>query len=108
MAAFTATPFRGHGLSSVAVTTTFGATHRLSSIVESRYARDYIPEFQAKFRVHEEEANGPNVGPPTDPMSIPIPLKYPTPDAFPMGVSLKQEKPPRLRGLLAQIAFLGI
>ena len=62
MAAFTATPFRGHGLSSVAVTTTFGAMHRLSSIVESRYARNYIPKFQAEFGVAEEEPAGPFPG----------------------------------------------
>jgi len=55
MAAFTATPFRGHGLSSVVVSTTFGATNRLPSIVESRYARNYIPKFQAEFHVAEEE-----------------------------------------------------
>jgi len=33
-------------------------------------------------------------------LPIPIPLEYPTPYAFPMGVSLKQQEPPRLRGLL--------
>ena len=27
-------------------------------------------------------------------LPIPIPSKYPTPGAFPMGVALKQEKPP--------------
>ena len=32
-------------------------------------------------------------------LPIPIPSKYPTPGAFPMGVLLKQEKPPWLRGL---------
>ena len=63
MAASTATPFRGHGLSSVAVTTTFGAMHRLSSIVESRYARDYILKLQAKFSIPEEEPDGPGLGP---------------------------------------------
>ena len=31
-------------------------------------------------------------------------LKYPTPGAFPMGVSLEQEKPPRSRGLLSYLA----
>ena len=30
-----------------------------SLIVESRYARDYIPKFQAKFGVAEEEPDGP-------------------------------------------------
>ena len=63
MSEFTATPFKGHGLSSVAVTTTFGATHRLSSIVESRYARDYILKLQAKFSIPEEEPDGPGLGP---------------------------------------------
>ena len=32
------------------------------SIVESRYARDYIPKFQAKFGVAEEEPDGPFQG----------------------------------------------
>jgi len=46
-------------------------------------------------------------------LPIPVPLKYPAPDAFPMGVSLKQEKPPRLRGLLlcrprANVKIIGI
>ena len=35
-------------------------------------------------------------------LPIPLPSKYPTPGGFPMGVSLKQEKPPRLRGLCYQ------
>ena len=33
--------------------------HRLSSIVESRYARNYIPKFQAEFHVPEEEPDAP-------------------------------------------------
>ena len=77
MAAFAAAPFRGHGLSSVVVSTTFGATNRLPSIVESRYAGDYIPKFQAEFGVTEEEPDSRLVGPPTGPMSIPLPTKYP-------------------------------
>jgi len=32
-------------------------------------------------------------------LTIPIPFKYPAPGAFPMGVSLEREKPPRLKGL---------
>ena len=32
------------------------------SIVESRYAGDYIPKFQAKFGVAEEEPDGPFQG----------------------------------------------
>ena len=36
------------------------------------------PQFQAKFHVAEEEAGGPKLGPPTGPMSIPLPLKYHT------------------------------
>jgi len=34
-----------------------------SLIVESRYARNYIPKFQAEFGVAEEEVDGPRVGP---------------------------------------------
>ena len=59
MATFTATPFKGFGLSAVTNGPAFGATHRLSSIVESRYARNYIPKFQAELDVAEEEPNGP-------------------------------------------------
>jgi len=66
--------------------------HRPSSIVESRYARNYIPKLQAKFCVAEEEPDGPQLGP----------LKRlgnhahtvtntPPPGGFLMGVSLKQE-----------------
>ena len=36
--------------------TTFGATHRLPPIIESRNARDYIPKFQAEFGVVREKA----------------------------------------------------
>ena len=35
------------------------------------------------------------------PLSTPPPSPVPTPGAFPMGVSLKREKPPRMRGLLS-------
>jgi hypothetical protein len=80
MAAFAAAPFRGHGLSSVVVSTTFGATNRLPSIVESRYAGDYIPKFQAEFGVSEEEPDGPWVGLPSDPLTTPPPSPVPTPD----------------------------
>jgi len=34
-----------------------------SLIVESRYARDYIPKFPAEFHVTEEVPDGPWVGP---------------------------------------------
>ena len=33
--------------------------HDSSSTIESRYARDYIPKFQAEFGVAEEEPDGP-------------------------------------------------
>ena len=71
-----------------------------SLIVESRYARNYIPKFQAEFGVAEEEVDGPRVGPlkrlgnhalrsrpVTFTLALPIliPLKYPTPGVFPMG-----------------------
>ena len=36
---------------------------------------------------------------------IPLHSKYPAPYGFPMGVSLKQEKPPRLRWLLSSLAL---
>ena len=98
MVAFTATLFRGHGLSSVAVTTTFGATHRLPSIVESRYARNYIPKFQAKVGAAEEEADGPWVGLPQPPLTTPLPSKYPTPVAFPMGGVAGMRKAPENEG----------
>ena len=49
MSTFAATPFRGFGLPAVTNGSAFGATHRLSSIVESRYARNYIPKFRAEF-----------------------------------------------------------
>jgi len=71
------------------------------SIIESRYARNYIPKFQAKFGVPEEEPDGPKLGSPTGPMSIPLPSKYPTPYVFPMWVALKQEKPPQTRWLIS-------
>ena len=32
-------------------------------IIESRYAKDYIPKFQTKFHVPKEEPNGPRLGP---------------------------------------------
>jgi len=38
-------------------------------------------------------------------LTIPIPAKYPAPYAFPMGVSLKQEKPHHSRGLLSSLAL---
>ena len=43
---------------------------------------------------------GPRLGLPTGPLTTPPPSQVPTPRAFPMGVSLKQEKPPEnnLRG----------
>ena len=59
MAALPAPPLRSHSLPAVTVGSTFWTTHRLFSILESRYARDYIPKFQAKFAVAEEEPNGP-------------------------------------------------
>ena len=67
MTALTALPFSAlipstRGLPAF-IGTTFGATHRLPSIVESRYARDYIPKFQAEFGVAEEEPCGPGLGP---------------------------------------------
>jgi len=34
-------------------------------IVESRYARNYIPKFQAEFGVAEEESDGTRVGLPS-------------------------------------------
>ena len=42
----------------------FGQSKRIGFhlIVESRYARDYIPKFQAKFGAAEEEADGPRIG----------------------------------------------
>ena len=62
MAALPAPPLRSHSLPAVTGGSTFWTTHRLPSIVESRYARDYIPKFQAKFGVAEEEADGPRLG----------------------------------------------
>ena len=59
MAALPAPPLRSHSLPAVTGGSTFWTTHRLPSIVESRYARDYIPKFQAKFGVAEEEPDGP-------------------------------------------------
>ena len=85
MAAFAAAPFRGHGLSSVVVSTTFGATNRLPSIVESRYAGDYIPKFQAEFGVSEEEPDGPWLGPPSGAVSLPPPSPVPHPRCLPDG-----------------------
>jgi len=38
------------------------ATHRLDLIIESRYARNYSPKFQAEFHVSEEEPDGPFEG----------------------------------------------
>ena len=66
MPALTALPFSTlvfstRGLSAF-IGTTFRATHRLRSIIESRYARDYIPKFQAEFGVAEEEPDGPFQG----------------------------------------------
>jgi len=54
-----------------------------SSVVESWHARNYIPKFQAKFGIPEEEIGGPKLGPTTGPMSIPIPSKYPHPGMVP-------------------------
>jgi len=70
-------------------------------IIKPRNPSNHRPKFQTKFGVAKEEPDRPKLGSPTGPMSIPLPLKYPTPGAFPMGVSLKQEKPPHLRGLLS-------
>ena len=42
-------------------------------------SRNYIPKFQAEFGVAEEEADGTKVGLPSGAVSIPLPLKYPTP-----------------------------
>jgi len=58
--------------------------HRLSSIVESQYARNYSPKFQADFGV-AEEADGPRLGLPSGPLTTHLPSKYPTPGAFSMG-----------------------
>ena len=91
MAAFAAAPFRGRGLSSVVVSTTFGATNRLPSIVESRYAGDYIPKFQAKFGVAEEEPDGPMLGPPPAPANHASTVTSTHPGASLMGVSLEME-----------------
>ena len=51
-----------------------------SLIVESRYARNYSPRFQAQFGVTEEEPDRPRLGPPTGPTSTPPPSSVPTPD----------------------------
>ena len=42
----------------------FGQSKRIGFhlIVESRYVRDYIPKFQTKFHVPEEEPDGPFQG----------------------------------------------
>ncbi len=98
MAAFTATPFRGHGLSSVAVTTTFGAMHRLSSIVESRYARNYIPKFQAEFHIAEEEPDGPRLGLPSAPLTTPPPLPVPHHLCLPDGGVAETREAPSNEG----------
>ena len=98
MAAFAAAPFRGHGLFSVVVSTTFGATNRLPSIVESRYAGDYIPKFQAKFGVAEEESDRPRLGLPQPPVSTPPPSPVPRPSGFPTWVVSEIRKAPSFEG----------
>ena len=62
MTALTALPFSAlisstRGLPAF-IGTTFRATHRLPSIIESGYARDYIPKFHAKLHITKEEPKG--------------------------------------------------
>ena len=58
----------------------------------------YIPKFHAKFGVTEGEPDGPRLGLPSDPVSIPLPLKYPTPYGFPMGGVGETRKAPSNEG----------
>jgi hypothetical protein len=57
-------------------------TRRL--VVEPEYSRNHRPEFQAEFGVSEEEADRSRLALPSGPVSIPLPLKYPTHGTFPM------------------------
>jgi hypothetical protein len=70
------------------------------SIIESRYARNYIPKFQAKFGIPEGESGGPKLGPTTGQMSTPLPSKYPTPGALPMRGVAETREAPSNEGLL--------
>ena len=61
-------------------------------------AVQHLSKSQVEFHVPEEEPDRPWVGPPTGPMSIPLPSKYPTPYAFPMWGCCRNKKSPLVCG----------
>ena len=69
--------------------------------------RNRVPKFQAKFGVAEEEPDGPREGLPSDPVSIPLPLKYPTPYGFPMGGCRWNTQSPLVGGGFAYLLALA-
>ena len=69
-----------------------------------RYARDYIPKFQTKFHVPEEEPDGARLGPPPNPVNTPPPSPVPRPLWLPDGGVAETRKPPRLRRPLSSLA----
>jgi len=67
-------------------------------IIESRYARNHRPQFQAEFGVAEEEPDGPKLALASVPLTTPLPSPVPHPGSFPMGGVAETRKAPAIEG----------